>query len=86
MEDAYNIVRENFHGAHKHQKQHYDCKAVGGYSIGDLLWLYCPAVPKGHSSKFHQPWKGPFEVINVLSGVTYHIRDTSAMGSQGSRR
>ena len=72
---------------HKHQKQHYDRKAVGGrYSISDLVWLYCPAVLKGHSAKLHQPRKGPFEVMKVPSDVTYCIKDTSAMGSQVRRR
>ena len=86
MKDIHNIVRDNVDGAQKHQKQHYDRKAVGGgYSIGDLVWLYCLAVLKGHSAKFHQPWKGPFEVIKVLSDVTYHIKNTSAMKSQGRR-
>ena len=67
MEDAYNVVQENVHGAQKHQKQHYDCKVVGErYCIGDLAWLYCPAILKEHSAKFHQPWKDPFEVIKVL--------------------
>ena len=39
MEDAYNNVRENVHGAQKHRKQHYDSKTVGGrYSIGDMVF------------------------------------------------
>ena len=68
-------------------EQHFGRKAVGGrYSIGDLVCLYCPAVPKEPSAKFHQPWKGPFEVIKVLSDVTYRIKDTSAMGSQGCQQ
>ena len=48
------------------------------YRAGDLIWLHCPAIPRGHSRKFHRPWQGPFEVIEVISDVVYRVRRYSS--------
>ena len=44
----------------------------------DLVWLHCPAVPRGRSKKLHRPWKGPFRILKKLSNVTYRIQNARA--------
>ena len=57
-------------------KKIYDKKTSGAhYSIGDKVWLYSPAIPKGKFKKFYKPWTSPFEIINIFSEVTFHIKD-----------
>ena len=29
------------------------------------VYLLCVAVPQGHSKKFHNPWKEPFQIITT---------------------
>ena len=46
------------------------------FCIGDLVWLYVPAVKKGRSKKLHLPWDGPYTVIKRLTDVNYRIQAT----------
>ena len=43
--------------------------------VGDLVLLHDPVVPRGHSRKFHRPWKGPFKVMKflVLQFIAFRI-------------
>ena len=52
----------------QHQKNLYDERQNERqcYQKGDFVWLHCPAVPRGHSPKFHRPWQGPYEVEEEL--------------------
>jgi hypothetical protein len=36
------------------------------YKVGDFVYLSDPAVKVGGVKKFHKPWKGPYQVIQVL--------------------
>ena len=47
-------------------------------SIGDYEWLYCSAIPRGRSAKFHRPWKGPYIIVKALNDVVYRIRNVDA--------
>jgi len=48
----------------RRQKEVYDQRLEGSpYQVGNLVWLHCPAVPRGRSRKLHRLWQGPFEVI-----------------------
>ena len=50
------------------EKELYDRKVHGKpLEIGDLVWLHCPAVPRGHSKKLHRPWSGPHRVVSGRS-------------------
>ena len=82
FEEAYEHVRERTSSEQKRQKHLYDRKVAGGrYSVGDMVWLHSPAVPRGKAAKFHRFWKGPYEVKKIISDVTYRIQSTT-----GSRR
>ena len=75
LHQAYHFVRE--HAGAQQRRQKYLCdRRAGGlpFNIGDRVWLHCPAVPRGRSCKFHQPWQGPFVVLKTLSDVTYRIQ------------
>ena len=86
LEEAYKTVREHTRGVQKYEKQFYDRKATGGrYCIGDLVWLYTPAVPRGRAAKFHRPWRGPYRVVKVLSDITYRIQLVSLPQRQDRR-
>ena len=45
------------------------------YTIGDMVMLHEPAVPKGHSCKLHRLWRGPYRVVRVLGPTVYSIQD-----------
>ena len=61
LKEAYCLVRERLNTAHCRQKVHYDKKVHGRpFTVGDLVWLFSPAVPRGQSKKFHHPWSGPY--------------------------
>ena len=62
------------------QKDLYDRKVHGRpLEVKELVWLHCPAVPKGKSKKLHTPWKGPFQVVSklsdIMSDITHRIQD-----------
>ena len=46
------------------------------YEKGSLVWLHCPAIPRGKCPKFHQPWQGPFKVVKKIGDVVYRIQHT----------
>ncbi len=64
MEAAYERVRDKMGHQLDRQKELYDQKVHGRpLEPGDLVWLHCPAVPKGQSWKIHKPWNGPYRVV-----------------------
>jgi transposase InsO family protein len=42
--------------------------------VGSLVWVFTPSKKKGLSPKLSSPWKGPYEIVDQLSDVTYRIR------------
>ena len=71
LESAYSHVRSRTKLMQRWQKDAY-------YQVGDLVWLHCPASPRGRSRKFHRPWQGPFEVVKLINDVVYRIRCCSS--------
>ena len=77
MEEAHAFVRERLQKVHQHQAHLHGAKAVPiSFEIGDLVWLFIPAIPVGTSRKFAKLWQGPFKVLERLSEVTYRVQDT----------
>ena len=65
------------------QKEHYDTKSQGrAYSVGDLVWLHTPAVPRGQSKKLHRLWQGPFRVVAKPSEVVYPLQHVQCRRQQ----
>ena len=64
---AYETAREFTGKEQQRQKRDHDLilrqiKVKGGGRV----WLHNYIVKKGTSKKFHQPWKGPFDVCQVV--------------------
>ena len=58
LETAYHSARHHLEVESRRQKDVYDRSVRGSsFSIGDYVWLYCSAIPRGRSAKFHRPWK-----------------------------
>ena len=66
-QQAYATVKDLVAKEQKRQKDRHDenIKEVD-IQIGDKVWIRDFIIKKGTSKKFHQPWKGPFEVAKVL--------------------
>ena len=59
---------------HQRQKELYNKSSNGDpFKIGDMVWLHCPAVPRGKSPKLHCFWQGPYRIHKVVSDVLYNI-------------
>ncbi len=72
----HDFARLKLRTAHRQQKAYYDLKVHGDpYEVGDLVWLWQETPPPGQSRKFYRPWRGPFEVIEVLSPANCILRD-----------
>ena len=59
----------------KRQKRCYDKRKHAtseSYSVGDAVWVYHPATTG--SRKLHQPWRGPYKIIEILEPCNYRIR------------
>lgn len=77
LEEAHELARTNLGAAQCRQKENYDRRAAGQpYAVGDRVWLYHPVTKKDQSLKLLSlsPWKGPFVVVDRISGVTYRIQ------------
>lgn len=74
MQEAYRRVGEYVHKERLHQKANYDRHVKGNsYVVNDLVFLHCPAVPRGQSRKLHKPWQGPYRVVEVIGPTVYRI-------------
>jgi len=72
---AYSKIRQNIEEAYKANKLRYDKKESGNnFSVGDLVWLYVPAVKPGRTKKFSCLWQGPYTVIDKTGVVNYRIQ------------
>ena len=40
-----------------------------------MVFLHCPAIPRGLSRKFHKPWQGPRRVVKIIGPTVYRIAD-----------
>ena len=75
ISQAYDRVRTRMNREQHRQKAVYDRSSDDRkYLVGEKVWLHCPAVPRGCSSKFHRPWRGPYTVIKVLDRAVYRIQ------------
>ena len=43
------------------------------FEIGDKVWVFTPAVPKGLTKKLKHLWHGPYRVIDQLSPVHFQL-------------
>ena len=75
LKSAHDKVQYNIEETHKANKRRYDDKESGSrFSVGDLVWLYVPAIKQGITKKFSSLWQGPYTVIDKTSDVNYKIQ------------
>ena len=75
LKSAYDKVRHNIEETHKANKRRHDNKESGSrFSVGDLAWLYVPAIKQGRTKKFSSLWQRPYTVIDKTSDVNYKIQ------------
>ena len=75
LRTAYNKIRQNIEEAHKANKSRHDRKSSGcNFAVGDLVWLYVPAIKPGRTKKFSCLWRGPYTIIDKTSAVNYRIQ------------
>jgi hypothetical protein len=75
---AYKTVNEANRRSHQHNKKLYDRKSkLREFTVGDLVYLYNPAVKIGQTKKFSKPWTGPHKIAKRISQLNYEIVDQS---------
>lgn len=75
LETMYVYVEAGMARKQSEQKVRYDAKSQGKpFSVGDMVWLHNPAVPRGKSPKLHRPWTGPFRIVTKLSDSVYRLQ------------
>ena len=81
-------VHENVRGrlqkARRNQKKYYDLRLVEEeFKVGDLVYLYHPAVKPGRTRKLSQPWRGPFKVKRKTSQENVELMEIDSEESIG---
>ena len=75
LEHSYHLVQDHLNLQQKRQKNLHDKRCYGvPYKQEDLVWVHFPAVPRGRTSKFHCPWRGPYRVKKVINDVLYRLQ------------
>ena len=52
------------------------------FKDGQKVLLYHPAIDVGTTSKFANPWKGPYVIEKCLNDVTFRIREENSTNQQ----
>nr|VZI14049.1 unnamed protein product [Spirometra erinaceieuropaei] len=70
------LARTHLQEAQLSQARFYDRQRHGSpFQPGDAVWLHRDNPPPGQPSKFHNPWSGPFSVVQCLPNNVYRIRE-----------
>ena len=71
---AQEVARENIGRAQSQMKEYHDRRAaIPNLNVGDRVWMYTPAVPKGLTKKLRHLWHGPYRIIEKLSAVHFQL-------------
>ena len=76
LKDTFLLVRQQLDAAHQHQKCSADKSSTGEclFQVGDIVWLYVPAVKSGLSRKLSSLWRGLYTVLDKVANVNYKIQ------------
>ncbi len=75
LTEAFDCARQRLSTAHHRAKLKYDQRARGiAFQIGDLVWLYTPAVKQGRTKKLSCLWCGPYTVLDRTGDHKYRIQ------------
>ena len=85
LKRAHEIASKNVLESQDQYKQNYDSHAKHvEFNTGDKVWLHCPQVPIGMSSKLHSKWTGPYYIAGIGPNNTYCIRHCVTNKEQSS--
>jgi hypothetical protein len=74
LKSAYKLVRQNIHNSYESNKRYYDRTAKERtFSVGDVMYLFCPAMKPGQCRKFQRKWTGPLRIVARVSKLNYQI-------------
>jgi len=74
LRSAYKLAHEHARKSHAANIRYYDRRARDSeFTVGEFVYLYCPAVKEGLSSKFKKPWTGPWLVTFRKSRLNYTV-------------
>jgi hypothetical protein len=74
LKSAYKLGVEMNRNVQQTNKRLYDRNAEErSFKVGDLVYLYSPAIKPGLSRKFHRNWAGPFKVTRKTFELNYVI-------------
>ena len=73
---ARKVAQEQMRQNQERFRDHYDRTAEEpSFREHDLVFIRDPVVQVGHSAKLHQPWKGPYQIVEVCQNSTYVLRN-----------
>uniref|UniRef100_A0A0X3NU41 Integrase catalytic domain-containing protein n=1 Tax=Schistocephalus solidus TaxID=70667 RepID=A0A0X3NU41_SCHSO len=76
IRQAHNAARSSIQTAATHQKTNHDRTCSGqNFQTGDLVLHFNPIPPRGTTSKFHHPWRGPFVILDTFPPTNLRLRD-----------
>jgi hypothetical protein len=74
LKSAYKLVRQNIHKSYQSNKRYYGRTAKERtFSVGDVVYLFCPATKPGQCRKFQKKWADPFWIVARVSKLNYRI-------------
>jgi len=74
LRTAYKLAAKAKQKSHQANKKLYDRKAKErNFNVGDLVYLYNPAIKSGLTQKFHWSWAGPYQITRKTSELNYEI-------------
>ena len=80
IEEAHTYVRANIKTAMVRQKKYHDQKlSWQKFKKGDQVYVYFPLRKAGLSPKFTSYWRGPYEILDRITDITYNVN----CGSRG---
>ena len=84
LKDTFSLVRQQLDAAHQRQKCSADKASTGEclFQVGDIVWLYVPAIKSGLSRKLSSLWRGPYTVLDKVTNVNYKIQLISSTKCQ----
>ena len=76
LNTSYKCVNQANKKAHQNNERLYDHRAkLHEFKVGDLLYLYSPAIKPGRSRNFKKPWAGTHKLTKVVTHLNCEIMD-----------
>ena len=75
LTEAYDHIKQHLGTEQHRHKQLYDHMVKDKpFKEGEMVWLYCPAVPQELSKKLNAYWNGLYMITKVYDNGVYQIK------------